>query len=412
MHIVFISDHETSGGAAIAASRLAEGLLAAGQRVTRIVAFPAVGPQPWATVRLAPRLFLARRATRSRLAPGPREQLDATAQPAIERELARLLADLRPEIVHLHNLHGGTGAGWSPALARVASQAAPTVWTLHDMWSFTGRCVYSGDCRRFLVGCDADCPTAGEYPALAPQRVAPAYADRRQLLNDSARLTAITPSRWLADEARSGLWRDRRVAVIPNGIDLGVYRPHAQAAARQALGLPLDLPVVLVVSPDLNDKRKGGHMLRAMLPALRRAVNLVTVGAGVLAPPPAPARLLSLGYLADDAQKALAYSAADLLLHPAPQDNLPNVVLEALACGTPVVALASGGLPELVRPGRTGWLADELSAVGLLQALETALDAIAAGQSLRASCRAVAEAEYGLARFTDRHIGLYRELIV
>ncbi|MCX7790361.1 MAG: glycosyltransferase, partial [Chloroflexaceae bacterium] len=160
-----LSDRETRGGAAVAASRLAAGLVAAGARVTRLVAFPDRQPHPWSTEYLGAPLFLVRRAAR-RVAPLQGQALlDRLARPAAEAALERALLRLRPDVVHLHNLHGGAGAGWSPRLLAVAGRHAPVVWTLHDMWPLTGRCVYSYACERFLTGCNAACPTARAYPA-------------------------------------------------------------------------------------------------------------------------------------------------------------------------------------------------------------------------------------------------------
>jgi glycosyltransferase involved in cell wall biosynthesis len=104
---------------------------------------------------------------------------------------------------------------------------------------------------------------------------------------------------------------------------------------------------------------------------------------------------VSLGYVSHERMKVLAYSAADLFVHPAPVDNLPNVVMEAIACGTPVVGFPIGGVPDMVRPGVTGWLANQVSHTALATALNRALDDLHNGIDLRASCRETAVSEYG-----------------
>ncbi len=410
-HIVFISDWETRGGAAIAASRLAQSLVMAGHQLSRLVVFPAAGPQPWSTQRLVPPLLLLRRAVRRALAPGPRERWDRLAVPVVQRRLQRLLAQLRPDVIHLHNLHGGIGAGWSPELLRICTAYAPTVWTLHDMWGLTGRCVYSRECRKFLSGCDASCPTASEYPALAPQRVAHGWAQRQRILAACPNLVAVAPSRWLAEQARAGLWARHRVEWIPNGVPLHIYQLSERQAARQALGIADDGPLVLVTAPQLNDPRKGGTLLAQVLAHVAdTSFALALMGAGELALDAAAIRVHRLGYIADESRKALAYSAADLLLHLAPQDNLPNTVLEALACGTPVVAFATGGVPEMVRPGQTGWLATDLTGAALAHTLRLALQELAQGGDWRQRCRAIAEAEYDVVLQANRHLALYQSL--
>lgn len=440
MHIVFLSDWESRGGAAIVAGRLAGGLAAAGAQVTRLVVYADGREHPWRTERLAGPGFPLRRALRRALPIGARAALDRGAEAGAARRLDQALARLRPDLVHLHNLHGGGGAGWSPELLRVAAAHAPVAWTLHDMWPITGRCVYSLGCRRFETGCTAECPTARAYPALPPDQVAPAWRRRRELIAQAPRLAAVAPSRWMAAQARAGIWAGRAVAHIPNGLDLGVYRPHARAAARAALGLPAAGPIALAAMPDLADPRKGAALLGELARALAgRPLTLLTMGAGRLRAAAPGLRLLPLGYVADEDRRALAYAAADLLIHAAPEDNLPTTLIEAMACGTPTVALPVGGVPELVSgqvadgrrqraghdgpgptggeanaaddlDGATGWLADGADAPALARALALALDEIAAGADLRGSCRAVAEAEYGLGLMVERHLALYDRL--
>ncbi|NNJ11430.1 glycosyltransferase [Chloroflexales bacterium ZM16-3] len=411
MHIVLLSDHETRGGAAIAAGRLAAGLVSAGCRVTRLCAYPDGRPHPWASERLAAPLFPLRRMARRGLPLSARAALDELAVTSTDAALRRALARLRPDVVHLHNLHGGIGAGWSPRLLAAAAEHAPVAWTFHDMWAFTGRCAYSYGCEKFITGCDAQCPTPRQYPALPPCKIAGAWHLRRQIIAGAPRLVGVAPSRWMYGHATAGMWAARRVDHIPNGIDLDTYAPADPAAARRALGLPVSGPLVLVAMPHLADPRKGADLLSALATAPGpRPLRLITMGAGTLPASGAGVEILPLGYVAAEARRALAYSAADLLLHAAPQDNLPLTVIEAMACGTPTVAMPVGGLPELVRPGVTGWLADDHTPQALADTLATALADLAAGANLRGSCRAVAVAEYEISLFVARHLNLYQQL--
>ena len=319
----------------------------------------------------------------------------------------RLLA-LRPDFINIHNLHS---ADWFPDLFRVCALHAPTVCTLHDMWSFTGRCAYSYECRKFLTGCDATCPTPREYPSRLPQRIAGDWQQRRHLLENEARLWAVAPSQWLAQEARAGLWKNRLLEVIPYGLPLDVYRPVDRVLARQALGIDSTGPVILVVAQNLSERRKGGSFLIEALEKLPiRPLSLLTMGIDPLPVPGEGIQVHSLGYVTHDRMKVLAYSAADLLVHPAPVDNLPNVVLEAIACGTPVVGFPIGGMPDMVRAGETGWLASVLSSEGLADALTQACDELKRGRDLRDSCRVIAEREYNPALQASRYSNLFGSL--
>ncbi|MEI6779001.1 MAG: glycosyltransferase, partial [Chloroflexales bacterium] len=409
MHVVIISDHESRGGAAIAAGRLATGLIAANHRVTRLCAYPDGQPHPWASQTLVAPHFPLRRVIRRGLPLSARTILDDLAVAPANDALRRALDHLRPDVVHLHNLHGGIGAGWSPRLLSVAAEMAPVVWTLHDMWPITGRCVYSYGCERFIQGCDATCPTPHEYPSLPPSRIAAAWNLRRQIIAATPQLVGVAPSRWMQGRALAGIWAGHRVERIANGLDLNTYQPTNRDAARRALDLPTVGTLIMVAMPHLADPRKGADLLKALTSAPGpRPLHLVTMGAGQLPATGTGIEILPLGYVANETRRALAYSAADLLLHAAPEDNLPLTVIEAMACGTPTVALPVGGLSDLVRPGVTGWLANGRGPQHLAVALTTALSDLSTGQNLRESCRAIAESEYGLDRFVEQHCGVYR----
>jgi glycosyltransferase involved in cell wall biosynthesis len=227
----------------------------------------------------------------------------------------------------------------------------------------------------------------------------------------NADLVAVSPSRWLAEVALSGLWRGHRVEVIPNGLPLDVFKPVDRSVARRALGVPEGAPVLLVAASDFLERRKGAAILNEAL-RLMKSRPLVCMIMGARAPHMecAGVQFVDLGFVSHDRMKVLAFSAADIFVHPALEDNLPNTVVESLACGTPVAGFSTGGMPEMVRGGETGWLAGEISAQGLATMLETALAEVATGRHLRESSRAVAEAEYSLEMQARRYAALFEEV--
>lgn len=404
MHIVMVSDHETHGGAAIAASRLALGLLKSGHRVTRLVGHRDADPHPWTTVPIHPR---HRYVALTRALPGE-EFGDRALRRLLNRDLARSLDELEPDVLNLHNLHGAADLGWSAEMASVADGAAPTLWTLHDMWSFTGRCAYSYDCDRYLTGCDAACPTPHEYPSLAPDRIAGEWRLRRDTIASLDRTLAVAPSRWLAERASDGLWGSSQVRRIPYGLPLDVFRPRNKTSSRDALGLPRGVPVLLAVADALEVRRKGMSLLLESCRLLQRPVVLLTLGRGAPQVEADHVQTINLGHVASERLKAVVYNAADLLVHPALADNLPLVVQEAIACGTPVAAFSVGGLPDLVRPGETGWLANRVEARELARTIENGLER---DRDLSDTCRAVAESEWSLRLQAERYETLAKSIV-
>ncbi len=400
LKIAMLSDSEDSGGAAIAAARLALGLRHRGHRVVRL--FPGT----------------SRRRDEMGIAPAYSGSFGFRAAARIARVadpswwhgywsrawLNDSLEKFRPDVISVHNLHG---ANWPPEFLGDCLNHAPAVWTLHDCWSFTGRCVYPSNCAKYLHGCDTACPTASEYPALPESRIAPAWNRRQRLLNQYPSLVGVTPSRWLRDIAQQGLWRGHEMQVIANGLPLDIYRMADRERFRREMGITTD-PVLLAASQNLTDPRKGLSILLDVLRNWTRPLTLITFGSGKLNTGlPQNIRLLELGRLATDHEKVRAYNAADIFVHPAVEDNLPNTVAESIACGTPVVAFAVGGLPEMVVPGSTGWLAGEPTAAALATTLTTAIVSPIDGSV----CRRHAELAFDLDLCSAQYESIFRSAI-
>lgn len=397
MHIALISDFETYGGAAISASRLAEALLRKGHQVTRLVYNTDKREHPWKTVNLCPNIRA--RAVR-RILPSYLKRRAALAQ------IQSALNTLRPDIINAHNLHGANLYGWCPELIGVCGKIAPTAWTLHDMWSFTGGCTYADDSRPFLKGCDAACCCL----RIPSGSVSGAWRRRKRLLDSNRALVAVAPSNWMAIEALAGLWKNHRVSVIPYGLPLDTYVTVERPLARAALGVDSSRPILMMAAHYLTERRKGAEIFLQALAKLRGAVTVLTLGNGRVHLAGGDIRLHDLGFVDHERTKVLAYNAADVFVHPAVADNLPNVALEAIACGTPIVGFPVGGMVDLIKPGQTGWLANDVSSMALAQALDLALNALKSGNDLRASCRAAAESCYGAKLQAERYSALFEEM--
>ena len=316
------------------------------------------------------------------------------------------------DVVQLYNTHGGY---FSHSVLGVASRRKPFVWRLSDMWPLTGHCCYSYDCDRWTTGCGA-CPLLADDPALKTDRTALLWR-MKQRIYARANVTLVAPSRWIAGLAKQsplvGHWP---VEMIPNGLDLSVFRPISRAAAREVLGLPQDEQVVLFSSVETHAYRKGGTFVTEAVNMLkgktRKPFRLLVAGnrareweTAVGVP------VTAVDMVKDDQLLATLYSAADVFVHPALADNLPNGVLESLACGTPVVAFDVGGVGEAVRPMETGYLARCKDAADLAQGMARLLDDPELRRRLSGRCREIAEAEYDMGLQAKRFEELYRTVI-
>ena len=289
----------------------------------------------------------------------------------------------------------------------------PVVWTFHDMNPFTGGCHYSGACTRFQEGCGA-CPQLATSSGERDMTHRILQRKLRILKRvPRHRLAVVCPSAWLAREARnSALFRDFDVRVIPNGLDLQQYQPTDPAAARARLGLPAQARIVLFVADQIEDRRKGLAQLLEAFAGVRDVPNLllVTLGQGkgpVLAGLPTR----HLGSLHDPALLGAAYSAADVFAIPSLQDNLPNTILESMACGTPVVGFATGGVGEAIADGQTGLLAPVGDAPALGAALRRLLEDDRLRRQMAGEARLRVEKEYTVRLQALRYAALYHELL-
>lgn len=258
---------------------------------------------------------------------------------------------------------------------QLARLQKPLVWRLSDCWPFTGGCHYPGSCRGFEGQCGL-CPLLGGKQEEDPSR---RLWRRKQEAFARMRLTIAAPSRWILELAKtSSLFRGRSVHLLPSGVDMRVFRPLDRKASREALGLPADRTVLLFGAINsTQNPRKGFTQLIDALRLLGQPpgpeLHLAIFGnrPGPAAHLPYPATYL--GDVDQDTDLARIYSAADLFVAPSLEENLPNTVMEAMACGLPAVGFARGGMPDLISEGRTGSLASSPDAPALAEALRRAI---------------------------------------
>jgi glycosyltransferase involved in cell wall biosynthesis len=290
---------------------------------------------------------------------------------------------------------------------------APVVWTFHDMNAFTGGCHYSGTCERYMAQCGA-CPqlksSSGESDVT------------RRILNRKQRVfarispdrfTIVCPSRWLARESgRSTLCQRFDTHVIPNGVDPLDYHPVERTEARRRFNLPVKARIVLFVAEQITDLRKGFRFLLKAIDSIRAipGLLLVTLGRGDTSFLTGPL-FRHLGQINDIESMRSAYSAADVFAIPSLQDNLPNTVLESMACGTPVAGFDAGGVGEAVIDGQTGLLAatgdDTAFAINLRSLLEDQFLQWTLG---RESLARIGQ-EFTVSLQARRYAALYREIL-
>lgn len=290
-------------------------------------------------------------------------------------------------------------------------QNKPVVWTLHDMNPFTGGCHYNVSCDRFTEQC-GHCPQLGSNKSNDLsfniwKRKKHAF-DR---LNDSC-IQIVTPSNWLAGEVkRSSLLKRFKVSVIHYGLDTNKYIPCDKKSARKVLNLPENHNIVLFVAESLQNKRKGLELLIKALDILKNNnIFLLSVG-NTNTDLINHANQMHLGNLSNDNLLPIVYSVADVFVIPSLQDNLPNTVLEAMACGTPVVGFNTGGIPDMVKPYDTGLLANTGDAVDLAKKIQWLLENDVKRKEMGKNSRQMIENHFRLDIQAKKYYELYNNML-
>lgn len=319
----------------------------------------------------------------------------------------------RPDIIHAHNLHGGYfDLRFLPVLGR----KAPVVMTLHDEWTYTGHCACTLGCERWQHGC-GECPDLTIYPAI--KRDATAWNwQRKQRIYRRSRLYVATPSRWLMERVKHSILQPVEARVIPNGVDLSLYHPADRREVRAALDLPLDAVILLFAAHNIKGRFKDYETIRDAIACIKPS-DITTPPVLFLALGGKEAGVERIGnvdvqtipFQSDTARVAQYFQAADIFLHAAHADTFPNTVLESLACSTPVVATAVGGIPEQIEEGETGFLVPPQDPSALAQKICKLLQDKILRRYMSVQAAAVAKREFDLERQVDEYLDWYEEIL-
>ena len=364
MRVLIVNTSERAGGAAMAANRLMEALNNHGVKARMLVRdkqtdnLNVVGLrdkwwQQWCFLWERFVIWLHLRFSRRHLF-----EIDIANAGT---DITKLPEFKEADVIHLHWVNQGMLS--LSGIRKILKSGKPVVWTLHDIWPATAICHYARNCRNYRTAC-GHCPllSNGERNNDLASRV---WRRKEQLLSGQS-ISYVACSKWLCGEARlSALLRGQKVVSIPNAIDTRIYCPADRQQARQSVGLPTDRQLILFVSQRVTDQRKGMDFLIEAVclmadrfPELKQHVGIAVLGGhsdeltGRL-----PLPVFPLGYVSDERQIVNIYRSADVFVTPSLEDNLPNTIMEAMACGAPCVGFKVGGIPEEIDHQKNGYVA-------------------------------------------------------
>lgn len=374
MKVLIVNTSERIGGAAIAANRLMEALKHQHVQAHMLVRDRQTQQLSVTTVKQSWRLplkFLWERAVIFLHNGFSRQRLWKVDIANAGTDITQTVEFRQADVVHLHWVNQGFLS--LSDLEKIFRSGKRVVITLHDQWYYTGICHYALSCNRFTEGCHA-CPFLGKHHLGGD--LARRVFLQKQKIYAQAHITFVGCSQWIAEEARKSiLTQGQRVVSIPNPIDTSLFQPIAQTEARQRLGLPLDRKLILFSSQRTTDSIKGFDYFAQACQLLQERhadlrIGLVVVGkdsdkscAGL------PQDVFPVSYVSKEQQMVDIYNAVDAYVTPSLSDNLPNTIMEALACGTPCVGFRTGGIPEMIQHGENGYVAQYRDAEDLAEGI-------------------------------------------
>lgn len=267
----------------------------------------------------------------------------------VTKKLIRRIREEKPDIIHLHNIHGYYL--YIPSLFKYLSDEykGKIIWTLHDCWPFTGHCPHfaSHECNRWMTEC-YHCPCKKEYPvSLILDASRENYRNKKQLFTNLQDLTITTPSQWMAENIRKSFLNKYQVCVINNGIDLEKFKYTIDSQVLKKYCIRSNKKILLGVA-SVWDKRKGLDDFIELSKILPLEYQIVLVGLSCLQIKKMPPNIIGIKRTENIHELAVLYSAAHIFVNPSMEESFSLVTVEAMACGTPVIVLDTSAVKELV----------------------------------------------------------------
>ncbi len=325
------------------------------------------------------------------------------------------LPDDPPQIIHLHNLHlNYFDLTYLPEL----SQQLPVIMTLHDMWPLTGHCAHGMKCERWKTGC-GDCPQLDVYPAMSHDQTAFNWQRKRDIYAKS-KVYLAGPSNWMVETAKQSILAPAIIKsrVIPNGIDLTIFHPSDKLEAREKLGLPKDASILLFVSAGgiQRSSFKDYFTIQKAIELVSSQLNdkkLLFIALGDIDSRQmiGDVEIRYLSHVNSPEIMAQYYQAADIYLHASKAESFGLVLVEAQACGTPVIATSVGGIPDTIKHEITGFLSQPEDPEDMASKIVQLLSNNDLMESMGKNASQFAKANFGVDQMIASYLSFYQEIL-
>ncbi len=410
MRVLIVNTSDRSGGAAVAANRLMMALNNHGVKVKMLVRDKISDSLTIVALPKSPLLhwnFLWERFIIYCRLHFSRKHLFEIDLANTGSDITRLPEFQEADVIHLHWINQGMLS--LGTIRKILRSGKPVVWTMHDIWPATGLCHVTLGCRYFTSVCH-QCrllPGGGSDNDLSTS----VWRKKERML-DGESIFFVACSRWLAGEAKaSGLLKGQKITSIPNPIDTHIYKPGDRMEARRRLGLKEDRQYILFASQRATNENKGmDYLIEAcrQLHDLPQVTVLILGGHAEEVAPQLSLDAVPLGYVNDERRIVEIYQAADVFVLPSLSENLPNTIMEAMACGLPCVGFRVGGIPEEIDHKRNGYVAEYRNACDLANGIRWVLTSAKSDELSRDCVRKVTQ-NYSQQSVALRYIDVYEQ---
>lgn len=329
---------------------------------------------------------------------------------------SKIVLELTPksvDVLHLHNLHGHY---FDLRALTDLSQKVPVVITMHDAWLLSGNCAHSFSCDKWQTGCGS-CPDISIYPGLTRDTTALNWRRKKGIYAHS-KIYLAAPSHWLMNKAMASILAPAIIQskVIPNGVDLAVFKPADREKARHLLGIDADAKVILFAANGIKrnpfkDYATIYDAIEQLSKAMTSKVIVIALGEQGESESIGNIHISYVSPISDRLKVASYYQAADVYVHASHADTFPTSILEAMACGVPVVATAVGGISEQVDDGVTGILVDPGDSKAMANGIEHILKKPELGAQMSQAAASKAKTQYSIELQAERYLTWFEEIL-
>jgi glycosyltransferase involved in cell wall biosynthesis len=413
MKILILSTFERTGGAAVAANRLMHALNKSGHEAKMLVCdkqtddenVVSVNPNWWKRkinfVRFAYErwvIFLHNRFSR--------KNLFAVSIANTGTDISKHPLVKEADIIHLHWINQGFLS--LNNIRKLIESGKPVVWTMHDMWPVTGICHHARDCDNFMRKCEQCFFIHSKSSGLSNK-----IFQKKETYIFQNKISLVGCSKWMTSKIqKSTLSKNENILSLPNPIDINIFTQTNKTDARKKLNLPLEKKLILFGALITTDKRKGiDYLFQAINISHSKEIELVVFGqakAGI--DKQLCVKINSMGYLTNNEQIIALYNAVDIFVTASLEENLPNTIMESMACGTPCVGFDTGGIPEMIDHKQNGYVAEYKNAEDLANGIEWVLENTEK-LNLSDACVKKVKENYSESVVAEKYLSLYHNLL-